>query len=74
MYYAELLWVDRLGAYVHAVGQDGSDVTLRVPFPREVSDDREVRSALTMLAQVAWEKERTYTPVAIEPVLTSIDA
>jgi len=64
MYYAELLWVDRLGAYFRAVGQGGEQRTLRVPFEREVEDEREARSALTMMAQVAWELERPYNPVA----------
>jgi hypothetical protein len=65
MYYAELLWMDRFGAYIKAVGQDGSSTTLRVPFFREVDDERDVRSMLTMLAQVAWEAERPYTPVTV---------
>jgi putative heme iron utilization protein len=63
MHYAELLWVDRLGAYIKAVGQDGGSTTFRVPFLRAVEDEREVRSALTMMAQVAWEEERPgYAP------------
>lgn len=68
MYYAELLWLDRFGAYIKAVGQDGGSTTLRVPFFREVDDERDVRSMLTMLAQVAWEAERPYSPVAVGSV------
>lgn len=66
MYYAEMLWVDRLGVYLRAMTQDGINSVMRVMFPREVSEERDVKSALTMMAQVAWEKERTYVPVAIE--------
>lgn len=62
MYYAELLWIDCLGVYVKGVGQDGSSKTVRVPFVRMVEDERDTRSALTMMAQVAWEEERTYSP------------
>eukprot|EP00898_Chlorokybus_atmophyticus_P006926 jgi/Chlat1/7234/Chrsp58S06889 len=55
--------LDRLGfdMRVKVVGQDGvSDVRIR--FPREVSDERDARSTLTMMAQLAWEKERKYPP------------
>jgi hypothetical protein len=36
---------------------------VRVTFSREVSDERDAISTLTMLAQVAWERERNYIPV-----------
>lgn len=72
MYYAELLWVDRLGAYFKAVTQAGAPTTLRVPFARPVDDERDARSALTMMAQMAWEIERPYQPVA--PVRASTDS
>ena len=36
---------------------------VRVTFAREVSDERDARSTLTMLAQLAWEQERNYLPV-----------
>ena len=32
-------------------------------FAREVTDERDALSTLTMLAQVAWERERNYIPV-----------
>jgi putative heme iron utilization protein len=35
---------------------------LRVPFPRKALDERDARSALTMLSQLAWEAERQYVP------------
>jgi hypothetical protein len=74
LYFSELLWVDRLGAYLKAVGQDGSSKTLRVPFAREVDDDRGVQSALTMMAQYSWEIERPYNPVAVPiPAIVSAD-
>ena len=36
---------------------------IRVTFAREVTDERDAQSTLTMLAQVAWEKERNYIPI-----------
>lgn len=70
LYYAELLWVDRLGAYVKGVGQDGGCKIVRVPFMRPVEDERDTQSALTMMAQVAWEEERPYAP---QPVIAESD-
>ena len=35
---------------------------LRVRFPRKALDERDARSALTMLSQLAWEAERQYVP------------
>jgi len=65
---AELLWVDRLGAYIKAAeaGKSAAE-TVRVSFLREVEDERDLRSTLTMLAQVAWEADRTYQPVFKPP-------
>ena len=40
---------------------------VRVPFVRPVEDEREARSALTMMAQVAWESQRPYQPQAVVP-------
>lgn len=71
--YAELLWVDRLGVYLQAVGQDGGAGALRVPFAREIADERDARSALTMMAQVAWEAERPYNPVAA-PIPATVES
>lgn len=68
MAWAEMLWVDRLGIYLRAGRQDGSaPQDIRVPFVRPVEDEREARSALTMMAQVAWEAQRPYTPQAVAP-------
>ncbi|PSC71188.1 glutamyl-tRNA reductase-binding chloroplastic [Micractinium conductrix] len=66
--WAEMLWVDRLGVYMRAAPQDGGDAKeVRVPFVRPVEDEREARSALTMMAQVAWESQRPYQPQAVVP-------
>lgn len=64
---AELLWVDSLGCFMCAAVAGGGERVVRVRFPRRVGDEREARSALTMLAQVAWERERTYVPVMPAP-------
>lgn len=63
-----MTWVDRLGFDLSvAVKDDLEDagpaklLELRIPFEKEVADEREARSALTMMAQVAWESERKYS-------------
>ncbi|KXZ48706.1 hypothetical protein GPECTOR_26g609 [Gonium pectorale] len=63
MSYAELLWVDHLGMYVRSevAGTEGPEV-IRVPFYRPVLDERDARSVITMAAQIAWERERSYNP------------
>ena len=70
---AELLWVDEAGAFAwlaragteeertETAGSPGEVV--RVRFARRVIDDRDARSSLTMLSQLAWELERGYVPV-----------
>eukprot|EP00890_Picochlorum_soloecismus_P003424 jgi/Picsp_1/4082/NSC_01592-R1_protein len=65
IYFAELVWIDKKGIYLKASGNGGAVETLRVPFERDVEDERDARSALTMMSQVAWEKNKPYTPVPL---------
>ena len=55
--------VDRLGVYLYVqrLGQAGEVV--RVAFLRPIIDERHARSSLTLMAQLAWERERSYVPV-----------
>ena len=64
MYIAELLWVDTLGVYVRVAGNSRQDSVARVQFHRPVTDARDARSMLTLLAQVAWERDRKYVPAS----------
>ena len=63
-YATELLWIDKQGIYlsVEADVHAGQPVVARVTFHRPVLDERDARSVLTLLAQVAWERERNYIP------------
>ncbi|CAG9464151.1 unnamed protein product [Pedinophyceae sp. YPF-701] len=54
--WAELMWVDTNGIFLHLSKGDGVE-TVRVDFDRPAIDDRDARSKLTMLAQLAWEAE-----------------
>lgn len=71
IYFAEMAWIDRKGVYMRAsVGSEPIQV-VRVGFEREVIDERDARSALTMMAQIAWESDRPYTP---QPVVVPTPA
>lgn len=62
MVYAELLWMDRLGLYIRSEASGRLPEVVRVPFYRPVIDERDVRSVVTMAAQLAWERTRKYIP------------
>lgn len=62
-YAAELLWIDKQGVYLSVLTASGDAATVcRVTFHRPVLEERDARSVLTLLAQVAWERERSYVP------------
>lgn len=66
IYYGEMAWVDKKGVYVRTSAGSGEKLeTIRVAFDREVIDERDARSALTMIAQVSWEKDKPYNPVPV---------
>jgi hypothetical protein len=52
---AEMLWVDSLGCDIRAKLSDAAPVEIRLPFVRRVEDERDARSSLTMMGQLAWE-------------------
>ncbi|GBG61587.1 hypothetical protein CBR_g22384 [Chara braunii] len=70
---AFFIWVDRLGFDMRVLCNDPQIVIrdIRIPFAREVTDERDARSSLTMMAQLAWETERMYVPADL-PLLQSL--
>lgn len=64
---ASMTWVDRLGFDLRVLTRSPQTLLeVRIPFSREVSDERDARSSLTMMAQVAWEHERNYSPPDVQ--------
>lgn len=64
---AKIVWVDRLGFDVHLRTQ--SDLyEARIPFPREVADERGAKSTFNCMSQLAWEVEKNYTTPEFEKV------
>lgn len=69
---ASMTWVDRLGFDLRVLTKSPQNILeIRVPFTREVADERDARSSLTIMAQVAWKQERSFTPS--EVVLTTVE-
>ncbi|KAL2649929.1 hypothetical protein R1flu_018057 [Riccia fluitans] len=60
-----MTWVDRLGFDLHVLTKKREMLEIRIPFTREVADERDARSSLTIMAQIAWERERSLNPPGV---------
>ncbi|KAF6149089.1 hypothetical protein GIB67_018667 [Kingdonia uniflora] len=58
---AKLTWVDRLGFDVHIISPQKETYEVRIPFPREVTDEKGVKSSFNCMSQLAWEVEKNYS-------------
>lgn len=70
---ARIVWVDRLGLDVRVLLRGGEELRdVRIPFPggRPLAKEADARSAVTLMAQLAWEAERAYIPPHV-PLLGS---
>ncbi|OVA01208.1 protein of unknown function DUF2470 [Macleaya cordata] len=56
---AKVIWVDRLGFDVH-IRSHKEVFEVRIPFPREVTDEKGAKSSFNCMSQLAWEVERSY--------------
>ncbi|XP_043696336.1 glutamyl-tRNA reductase-binding protein, chloroplastic-like [Telopea speciosissima] len=65
---AKLIWVDRLGFDVHLLSPEGDTFEVRVPFPREVTDEKSTKSSFNCMSQFAWEVEKNYSTPMFEKV------
>ncbi|PKA67046.1 hypothetical protein AXF42_Ash004537 [Apostasia shenzhenica] len=64
---AKLTWVDRLGFDLH-VHSEGGVYAARVPFAREVTDEKGVKSSFNCMFHLAWEVEKGYVLPNFEKV------
>lgn len=64
---AKLVWIDRLGFDLYIYADEGIS-TARVPFPREVSDEKGVKSSLNSMFHLAWEVEKGYVVPDFEKI------
>ncbi|XP_015648684.2 glutamyl-tRNA reductase-binding protein, chloroplastic [Oryza sativa Japonica Group] len=63
----KMIWVDRLGFDLH-VHSGESTFAARIPFTREVSDEKGVKSSFNMMSHHAWEVEKSYAAPEFEKV------
>ncbi|KAL5224869.1 hypothetical protein ABZP36_011508 [Zizania latifolia] len=63
----KMIWVDRLGFDLHVQSGEGT-FAVRIPFSREVSDEKGVKSSFNMMSHHAWEVEKSYAAPEFERV------
>ncbi|GER45074.1 glutamyl-tRNA reductase binding protein [Striga asiatica] len=57
---AKMVWVDRLGFDVHVRSVHDDVYEVRIPFPRQVSDEKGAKSSFNGMSQLAWEVEKNF--------------
>ncbi|CAM0911351.1 unnamed protein product [Alopecurus aequalis] len=63
----KMIWVDRLGFDLHVRSEEGI-FAVRIPFSRQVSDEKAVKSSFNMMSHHAWEVEKSYVAPEFEKV------
>ncbi|XP_020227172.1 glutamyl-tRNA reductase-binding protein, chloroplastic [Cajanus cajan] len=57
---AKMIWVDRLGFDMRLSSPHRGVFDVRIPFPREVTDEKGAKSTFNCMSQLAWEVERNF--------------
>lgn len=57
---AKMAWVDRLGFDVRLTSVQKDVYEVRIPFPREVADEKGAKSSFNGMSQLAWEVEKNF--------------
>ncbi|KAJ4968168.1 hypothetical protein NE237_014869 [Protea cynaroides] len=65
---AKLIWVNWLGFDVHLLSPEGDTFEVRVPFPREVTDEKSTKLSFNCMSQFAWAVEKNYSVPTFEKV------
>ncbi|CAN4089252.1 unnamed protein product [Withania somnifera] len=65
---AKMLWVDRLGFDVRFRSPLNDVYEARIPFPREVTDEKGAKSSFNCMSQLAWEVEKNFHAAEFEKV------
>lgn len=55
---AKMIWVDRLGFDLRIYSPQKGIFDVRIPFPREVTDEKGAKSSFNGMSQLAWEVEK----------------
>jgi len=64
----KMIWVDRLGFDLHIYTQEGQVFETRIPFPREVTNEKAVKSSFNCMSHFAWEVEKTHVAADFDKV------
>lgn len=64
---AKIVWVDRRGFDMYMYSDSGI-FSVRIPFPREVIDEKGVKSTFNSMSHFAWEIEKNYASSNFERV------
>ncbi|CAN0880506.1 Glutamyl-tRNA reductase-binding protein, chloroplastic [Linum grandiflorum] len=65
---AKMIWIDRLGFDLRITSSQKGSFDVRIPFPREVTDERGAKSSFNGMSQLAWEVEKNYQAPNFEKV------
>ncbi|KAL4584528.1 hypothetical protein LXL04_009131 [Taraxacum kok-saghyz] len=65
---AKMVWVDRLGFDIHLYSPQNDIFEVRIPFPREVTNEKGAKSSFNGMSQTAWEVEKNYRTLEFEKV------
>ncbi|XWS20632.1 hypothetical protein CRYUN_Cryun31cG0119300 [Craigia yunnanensis] len=57
---AKMLWVDCLGFDLRIYSPHKGAFEVRIPFPREVTDEKGAKSSFNGMSQLAWEVEKNF--------------
>ncbi|KAF7843138.1 glutamyl-tRNA reductase-binding protein, chloroplastic [Senna tora] len=65
---AKMIWVDRLGFDMRLCSCEKGIFEVRIPFPREVTDEKGAKSTFNCMSQMAWEVEKNFNAPDFEKV------
>ncbi|KAK6915151.1 hypothetical protein RJ641_020268 [Dillenia turbinata] len=65
---AKIVWVDHLGFDMRLWSVDNGVYEIRIPFPREVADEKGAKSSFNCMSQLAWEVEKNFQALNFEKV------
>lgn len=63
-----MVWVDRLGFDMRLSCPLQGTFEARIPFPREVTDEKGAKSSFNCMSQLAWEVEKNFHPPDFQKV------
>ncbi|KAJ7952032.1 Glutamyl-tRNA reductase-binding protein chloroplastic [Quillaja saponaria] len=65
---AKMIWIDRLGFDLRLFSPQKGIFEVRIPFPREVTDEKGAKSTFNCMSQLAWEVEKNFRSPDFEKV------